>query len=134
MDPRRRALLMVLIFVGLLVFHLWLLNRVTSARNTVLSVLLAIAVGLFSWRIAHYVGRYRGVVAARKDTPAMERRRILMIVPVIAALLPIHAWLLSLTLAMGDYPLTGVLILSVVVFVARLVFYARRYLSLRAAV
>src|SRR3990170_2692928 len=73
MDAKRRAVLMVAIFLGLLAFHGWLLYRVARAGNTVLAVLLAIAVGLFAWRIAHYAGRYRN--GERAATVAQERRR-----------------------------------------------------------
>ena len=130
MDAKRRAVLMVAIFLGLLAFHGWLLYRVARAGNTVLAVLLAIAVGLFAWRIAHYAGRYRN--GERAATVAQERRRIALIAPVLAALLPLHAWMISLTLSMADYVLTGVLVVSVAVFTARLAFYWRRYAGLRA--
>lgn len=109
---------------------MWLLARMLAARNAPLAFLLVVAIGLFAWRILHYANEYRRP-AANAGTPVDERRRIRIMVPVLAALLGLHAWLITLTVAMGDLAFTALLVLAVVVFAVRLAIYALRYGALR---
>jgi len=132
-DPRPRALLMVGIFVGLLAFHVWLLYRMVGVANWLLAGFLLVAIALFGWRIAHYAALYRGVVAGKAVRgPAEERRQIRLMAPVLAGMLVLHAWLITVTVAAGEVAFTVLLLLAVVVFVARLALYARRYAKLRS--
>ena len=64
-------------------------------------------------------------------TTAEERRHIRTQVPLLAGLLVLHAWLITITWAEGEILFTILLLLAVAVFVVRLVFYARRYARLR---
>ncbi len=129
---------MIGIFVGLLALHVWLLYRMVSTANGLVAGLLLVAIALFGWRLVHYANVYRGV-AGRKVTmePSGERRQIRIMGPTLAALLAIHAWLVSLVLAWAPSTERSLflvlLLLAVVVFAARLAFYARRYALLRRA-
>lgn len=134
MDPKRRALLLVGTFVGLLALHLWLLYRRVIREDWVLSGWLFVAIALFAWRIAHYGNVYRGAVVGRPPKgPVEERHQIRILVPLFVGLLVLHAWLITVTWAEGDVLFTALLVLAVAVFVARLVVYARRYADLRRA-
>jgi len=124
---------MVALFAGLLAFHLWLLYRMVSARNLLLVALLLVAIGLFGWRIVHYWNLRGGREPGRaRREPAEERRQIVVMGPVLAGLLVLHAWLISVTLAEGETAFAVLLLVAVVVFVVRLGYYARRLLQLRA--
>jgi len=132
MGPRRVSLVLLGVFAGLLGFHLWLLQRMVAAGNALLSALLVVAISVFIWRIVHYSRRFRAVrVPPAPEDPATERRRILVYVPILVALLGLHAWLISVTWAAGE--LLFVLLLSgaVAVFAIRLALYARRWVALR---
>lgn len=132
MDPHRRMLALIAAFVGLLAFHLWLLYRMLTVGNTPLAALLVVAIGLFAWRIAHYANRYRGAVGAMASgEPRGERQQIRIMAPVLAGLLVLHAWLITVTLAAQEYAFTVLLGLAVAIFVARLAFYAKRYATLK---
>ncbi len=134
MDPKRRALAMVAIFVGLLALHIFLLYRMVNAANWPLAGLLLLAIALFGWRIHHYGTLYAGAAAGRvAKEPAEERRQIRTMAPILAGLLVLHAWLIALTIALGEPLFTVLLLLAVVAFVARLVFYARRWSQIRDA-
>ena len=134
MEPRPRALVMVGIFVGLLAFHVYLLYRRVAVADWLLAGWLLVAIGLFGWRIVHYAAIYRGVVAGKVARgPAEERRQIRMMGPVLVALLVLHAWLITVTVAEGEVAFTLLLFVAVAVFVARLAFYAWRYAKLRSA-
>ena len=54
MDSRQKTLTLFLAMGGLFGFHLWLLSRTVARGDILLSGLLIVAVGLFSWRIVHY--------------------------------------------------------------------------------
>jgi len=130
-------LALIAVFLGLLAFHVWLLSRMLARGDTFLSALLIVAIGLFAWRIVHYARRYRGVEPrkAEKDG-ASERRQIRIMAPVLVGLLVLHAWLLAVTLSvtpltLTEYAFAALLVLAVVVFVARLAYYARRYAILK---
>ena len=132
MDPRRKALSLVGVFVGLLGFHLWLLQRMVAVGNVLVSGLLIVAISLFAWRIVHYGNRFRGGPGPRVvEDPAEELRRIRIYAPVLAALLVLHAWLIALMWAAGEFLFVLVLAGAVAVFVIRLSFYARRWAALR---
>ncbi|HKZ64455.1 MAG TPA: hypothetical protein VJ400_08430 [Thermoplasmata archaeon] len=132
MDSRRRALLLIAIFVGLLALHVWLLYRRVSRADWMLASWLMVAMALFGWRIVHYWNVYRGVTVGRPPKgPAEERRQIRVQVPLLAGLLVLHAWLITITWAEGEVLFTVLLLLAVVVFVVRLGFYAWRYPKLR---
>ena len=132
MDARRRALLLIAIFVGLLALHVWLLYRRVSRADWVLAGWLVVAMALFGWRIVHYWNVYRGATVGRPSKgPAEERRQIRILGPLLAGLLVLHAWLITITWAEGEVLFTVLLLLAVVVFVVRLAFYARRYMILR---
>ena len=134
MEPKRRAHVMVGIFVGLLAFHVWLLYRMVAARNTLLVALLLVAIALFGWRIQHYARLWHGIAVTRPPKArAEEIRQIHLMAPVLAALLVLHAWLITAMLAAGELAFVVVLLLAVVVFVARLGFYAWRWTRLRRA-
>lgn len=125
---------MVAAFVVLLAFHLWLLYRMIVAQNTALAVLLVIAIGLFAWRIHHYVRLYTRVAGEKgARTREEELRQTRIMIPVLAALLALHAWLISLMYpppSIVETVFLALLVLAVAVFVARLVYYARRYRQL----
>ncbi|HEV8594016.1 MAG TPA: hypothetical protein VGR51_00605 [Thermoplasmata archaeon] len=132
MDPRRRALLMVGIFVGLLALHVWLLYRRVVREDWVLAGWLVAAIALFGWRIVHYGNVYRGAIAGRPPKgPTEERRQIRTMVPLLAGLLVLHAWLITITWAEGEVLFTALLLLAVAVFVARIGFYVWRLSVLR---
>ena len=136
MEPKPRALLMVGIFAGLLAFHLWLLYRMLVRGDALLSTLLVVAIALFVWRIVHYANVYRGAVSGKAAKgPAEELRQIRILLPVLAALLALHAWLISLLVATPESfertAFLALLFLAVGIFVVRLGFYARRYGQLR---
>lgn len=136
MEPKRRASLMIAAFAGLLAFHLWLLYRMLVRGDVVLSTLLLVAIVLFVWRIHHYGSVFR-VAAPGTETkgPADELRQIRTMIPVLAALLALHAWLISLLVAapasVERSAFLALLLLAVAIFVTRLGFYARRYATLR---
>jgi len=139
MDPRRRMLALIAVFIGLLAFHLWILSRMIARGDTFLSALLVVAIGLFAVRIVHYARRYRGIEQrkAEKDG-ASERRQIRIMAPVLVGLLALHAWLLVVTLSattltVTEYAFAALLVLAVVTFVARLAYYAKRYSILKRA-
>jgi hypothetical protein len=132
LDARRRALLLIAIFAGLLALHVWLLYRRVIREDWVLAGWLVVAIALFGWRIMHYANVYRGATVGRPPKgPAEERRQIRIQVPLLAGLLVLHAWLITITWAEGEVLFTVLLLLAVVVFVVRLAFYARRYMILR---
>ena len=138
MDPIRRALAMVGIFVGLLGFHGWLLYRMLNTANWLLAGLLVLAIGLFGWRIHHYANLYRSAKAGPSGKgPAEERRQIRIMIPVLAALLALHTWLIFLTLAWPDsvekFAFLILLLLAVSIFVARLGFYAWLHVRLKGS-
>lgn len=134
MDARRRALLQVAIFVGLLALHVWLLYRRVIRADWVLAGWLVVAMALFGWRIMHYVNVYRGATVGRPPKgPVEERRQIRILLPLYAVLLVLHAWLITITWAEGEVLFTVLLVLAVVVFVVRLAYYAKRYRVLRNA-
>jgi len=125
---------MIATFLGLLAFHVWLLYRMVSAANWLLAGLLLVAIGLFGWRLAHYANVHRGVIAGTATrTSAEERRQIRIMAPILASLLVLHAWLITITLAANEIAFTVLLLLAVVVFIARIAYYVRRYMQLRAA-
>ena len=132
-------LALIAVFVGLLAFHLWLLNRMVARGDTFLSALLIVAIGLFAWRIVHYARRYRGIAQTRPPRDgAAERRQIRIMTPVLVGLLVLHAWLLVVTLSattltVTEYAFAALLVLAVVTFVARLAYYAKRYSILKRA-
>ena len=93
---------------------------------------LVVAMALFGWRIVHYVKVYRGAIVGRPPKgPAEERRQIRLQVPLLAGLLVLHSWLITITWAEGEVLFTVLLLVAVAVFVFRLAFYARRYPRLR---
>ncbi len=136
MGPKRRAFLMIAVFAGLLAFHMWLLYRMLVRGDVVLSTLLLVAIVLFVWRIHHY-GRVFRVAALGKETkgPAEELRQVRTMLPVLAALLALHTWLISLLVAAPESfersAFLALLLLAIAIFVTRLGFYARRYANLR---
>lgn len=80
----------------------------------------------------HYGNVYRGAIIGRPPKgPAEERRQIRILVPLLAGLLVLHAWLITITWAEGEVLFTVLLLLAVVVFVARLAFLMRRYRGLK---
>ena len=126
-DVRRRALLMIAVFLALLALHVWLLYRMVAAANWLLAGLLLVAIGLFGWRLVHYHRVFIGALAGKAGrTVAEERRQVRIMAPTLAGLLVLHAWLISVTIAAGEILFTVLLLLAVVVFVARLLFYASR--------
>ena len=137
MDARRRMLALLAVFVGLLGFHLWILSRMVARGDAFLSALLVVAIGLFAWRIVHYARRYRGLDRPKEEKEAAaERRQIRIMAPVLVGLLVLHAWLITITLSMTpltvvEYAFAALLVLAVVIFVARLVYYAKRYAVLK---
>ena len=133
MDAGRRSLGIVVALAALLAFHLWLLYRMVVGGSWALAALLLVAVGLFAWRLAPYASRYRAAAppSPRKEG-AQELRQMRVLVPVLAGLLALHAWLLPVVLAAGDVLFGAVLALAVLVFAARLALYARRYRQIRA--
>jgi len=139
MDPGRRMLALIAVFVGLLAFHLWLLSRMVARGDTFLSALLIVAIGLFAWRIVHYARRYRGIEKRKVEKDgAAERRQIRIMAPVLVGLLALHAWLLTVTLSaptltLTEYAFAALLVMAVVTFVTRLAYYAKRYATLKKA-
>ena len=131
-DARRRALVMIAVFLILLALHLWLLYRMVAVANWLLAGLLLVAIGLFGWRLLHYHRVFLGAMAGKVGrTAAEERRQMRIMAPTLVALLGLHAWLITITVAAGETLFTVLLLLAVTVFVARLVFYAREYPRLR---
>lgn len=128
------ALVLLVAFGGLLGFHLWLLQRMVSAGNALLSSLLVVAISVFGWRIVHYWGRLRTASGrpAPMD-PAAELRRIRVYAPVLVALLALHGWLITVTWAAGEILFVLLLSAAVAVFAIRLAVYARRWTALRRA-
>ena len=93
---------------------------------------LVVAIALFGWRIMHYANVYRGATVGRPPKgPAEERRQIRILGPLLAGLLVLHAWLITITWAEGEVLFTILLLLAVVVFVARIAYYAKRYSVLK---
>lgn len=93
---------------------------------------LVAAIALFGWRIVHYGNVYRGATVGRPPKgPAEERRQIRIQMPLLAGLLVLHAWLITITWAEGEVLFTALLLLAVGIFVLRLAFYAWRYPKLR---
>ena len=132
MDPRRAGWILLGAFVGLLAFHLWLLQRTVAAGNAFLSALLVVAISVFVWRISHYTRRLRSTPVARTAHPlAEEERRILVYVLMLVALLGLHAWLISVTWSAGEFLFVALLSAAVAVFAIRLTMYARRWSALR---
>jgi hypothetical protein len=137
MDLRRRMLALIAVFIGLLGFHVWVLSRTVARGDAFLSALLVIAIGLFAWRLVHYARRYRGSEPPKAERDGIsELRQIRLMTPVLVGLLILHAWLITATLSVTpltatEYVFASLLVLAVVVFVARLAFYARRYTILR---
>ncbi|MDX1534174.1 MAG: hypothetical protein R3291_00955, partial [Thermoplasmata archaeon] len=112
-------------------FHLWLLSRTVARGDVLLSGLLLVAVGLFSWRIVHYWTRFRAdVVAAPILDPKEEIRRIRNWSLLLLGLLILHAWLFF-QMVNVDLVLASGLALAMAVFVYRLAAYGRRYATLR---
>lgn len=130
---------MVAVFVGLLAFHTWLLYRMVNAANWLLAGLLIVAIALFTWRIHHYAALSRAAgPGARPRSTAEELRQIRMMAPVLTSLLVLHAWLITFTLSTNpltlvEYVFAALLFVAVIVFAARLVYYARRLSALRKA-
>jgi len=115
---------------------MWLLYRMLVRGDVVLSTLLVVAIALFVWRIVHYASAYRGAVTGKATkAPAEELRQIRILLPVLAALLALHAWLISVLLSAPESiertAFLALLFLAVGIFVVRLGFYARRYGQLR---
>ncbi len=103
------------------------------ARGDVfLSVLLTIAVSVFVWRIVHYAKQYRSMAAAAAPIPpASEIRRIRQYTPVLAALLVLKSWLITLMWSAGEIAFAVVLVGAVLVLAIRLGLYARRWAQLQ---
>ncbi len=134
MDPRRKDLFLLVVFAGLLGFHLWLLQRAISAGNALLSALLVVAVSVFAWRIVHHWGRLRtGSGPPAPIDPKAELRKIRVYAPVLVALLALQGWLIMVTWAAGDILFVLLLSAMVAVFAIRLGLYARRWTALRRA-
>jgi len=111
---------------------MWLLYRRVTRADWLLAGWLVAAMALFAWRIAHYVKVYFGATVGKPPRAiAEERRHIRIQVPVLAGLLVLHAWLITITWAEGEILFTILLLLAVGVFVIRIAFYARRYARLR---
>lgn len=134
MDARRKTFVLFLAMVGLFGFHLWLLTRTIRQGDILLSGLLIVAVGLFSWRTVHYWSRFRGAPESPPsvDSPD-ERRRIRDWSLLLAGLLVLHAWLFVTVASIGDVFLASGLALAMAVFVYRLIYYGFRYRQLRRA-
>lgn len=133
MDSRQKALVLFLAMVGLFGFHLFLLSRTVSQGNVLLSGLLIVAVGLFSWRTVHYWVRFR---QAAEPAPILDPQEEIVRMRnwslVLAGLLVLHAWLFTTALSV-DLVLAGGLALAMAIFVYRLAFYGLRYAKVREA-
>ena len=131
MDPRRQAAVLLAVFVGLLGFHLWLLQRTLARADPLLSTLLAIAVAVFAWRIVHYGNRIRVPLPSAPEDRETELRRIRTYAPILGGLLVLHAWLISVAWVAGEVVFVALLSAAITVFAIRLAMYARRWRALR---
>ena len=131
MDPRRQAAVLLAVFVGLLGFHLWLLQRTLARADLLLSTLLAVAVAVFAWRIVHYGNRIRVPRPSAPENRETELRRIRTYTPILGGLLVLHAWLISVVWVAGEVVFVALLSAAIAVFAIRLGMYARRWRTLR---
>ncbi len=133
MDSRQKTLTLFLAMLGLLGFHLWLLSRTVARGVILLSGLLLVAVGLFSWRIVHYWMRFH---EATEPAPVLDRRKEILRIRnwslLLAGLLVLHSWLFLQVLSV-DIVFASGLALAVAFFVYRLATYGHRFLELRKA-
>lgn len=131
MNPRPRALLLLVAHVALFGFHVWLLQRTISRGDLLLSGLLIVAMTVFTWRILHYWNLYRG--PAELPPPAdsaAEVRRIRNWILVLISLLAVHSWLLYLMLLRDELIFVALLGTAVGIFLYRIVAYAGSYRAL----
>ena len=134
MDPRRRAALLAALFGSLLALHLWLLQRTIARGDAVLSGLLVAAILLFVNRVVHYGLEARRVRPTPVETQEAELRRLRVWAPILAASLPLHAWLFVGLLAAGELAFAVLVAVALVSLTARLARYAVRYVRLRRTV
>jgi hypothetical protein len=133
MDSRQKAFILFAAMVGLFGFHLWLLSRTVARGDILLSGLLFVAVGLFSWRIVHYWTRFRADAEPGPILdPQEEIRRMRNWSLLLVGLLVLHSWLFLQVLSV-DVVLAAGLGLAVAVFVYRLAAYGLRFSQLRKA-
>ncbi|MFQ5919572.1 MAG: hypothetical protein ACE5I4_05945 [Thermoplasmata archaeon] len=133
MDSRQKAFTLFVAMVGLFGFHLWLLSRTVARGDILLSGLLIVAVGLFSWRTVHYWTRFR---ADAEPAPLLDPREEILRMRnwslLLVGLLVLHSWLFLQVLNV-DIVLAAGLALAMAVFVYRLAAYGLRFAELRKA-
>lgn len=133
MDPRQRARVLVVTFVGLLALHGWVLTRMIARQDNLIIVLLLVAIALFTWRLGHYAAIAVAPPAVESSRPGNELQRIRFLVPVLAGVFALHVWLMTQMIAAGENLFTAALAVGAGVIAVRVGAYALRYRHLRRA-